>query len=137
MTAKEYLSQARHLDDSINTKIEILDNLNALACKCTSTISDMPKAVGGNTSRLEDTVVKIITLQNEINEEIDALVDKKSEIRKVIMLVEDDGERLLLEKRYLCCMSWRDICADFHYGTTWSKKVHASALESVEKILQK
>lgn len=137
MTAKEYLSQTRYLDDSINTKIEMLDGLNTLATKCTSVISDMPRGSGTSNSRLEDIVVKIIALQEEINAEIDLLVDKKTEIRKVVMQVEDDAERLLLEKRYLCCMPWDEIVTTSFISVTTSKRIHNSALDSVEKILKK
>ena len=137
MTAKEYLSQVRYLDDSINTKIDMLDGLNAMATKCTSVLSDMPKGGNGSTSRLEDIVVKIVALQEEINAEIDTLVDRKTEIRSVIMQVEDNNERLLLEKRYLCCMPWNEIVATSFISVTTSKRIHNSALESVEKILKK
>ena len=137
MTAKEYLSQARILDESINTKIEILDSLNALACKCTSTISDMPKASGTSGSSLEDTVLKIISLQNEINKEIDSLVERKKEIRAVILMVENSAEQLLLEKRYLCCMPWNEICNALFISKPTSMRLHNSALLSVEKILKK
>lgn len=137
MTAKEYLSQVRYLDDSINTKIDMLDGLNAMATKCTSVLSDMPKGGNGSTSRLEDIVVKIIALQEEINAEIDTLVDKKTEIRSVIMQVENKNERLLLEKRYLCCMPWNEIIETSFISVTTSKRIHNSALESVEKILKK
>ena len=75
MTAKEYLSQARFLDNRINSKIQQVSSLNELATKCTATISDMPKSQSISNSRLEDTVVKIVDLQEEINRDIDRLVD--------------------------------------------------------------
>lgn len=135
MTAKEFLSQAKYLDESINTKIESLDYLNALAGKCTSVLSDMPKSGNGNTSHLEDVVVKIIDLQREINCDIDALVDLKAEIRKVILRVENPVERLLLEKRYICCLPWSVIRNTLYFSETTAKRVHNAALESVDEIL--
>ena len=84
MTAKEYLSQARYLDGRINSKIQQVSVLNALATKCTSTLSDMPKSATPNHSSLEETICKIIDLENEINRDIDRLVDLKREITSVI-----------------------------------------------------
>ena len=75
MTSKEYLSQAYHLDKRIDSKIEQLKALNLLATKCTSTLSDMPKSQSISNFRLEDTVVKIVDLQEEINRDIDRLVE--------------------------------------------------------------
>lgn len=77
MTAKEYLSQAYILDKRIDSKIEQLKSLSLLAIKCTSTLSDMPKNQCISNSRLEDTAVKIVDLQEEINRDINSLVDLK------------------------------------------------------------
>ena len=134
MRAKEYLEQARKLDDRIDTKIQYLEYLNCLATKCTSVMSHAPR--GGNQQNgLDATVAKIIDLENEINADIDRLVDLKAEITKVINQVPDSTQRMLLEKRYLCRMMWEDIGCELHYGPTWTKKIHFEALESVEKIL--
>ena len=40
MTAKEYLKQARYLDERINMKIEQVASLHSLATKATSTLSE-------------------------------------------------------------------------------------------------
>ncbi len=96
MTAKEYLSQAYHLDKRIDSKIEQLKALNLLATKCTSTLSDMPKSQSISNSRLEDTVVKIIDLQEEINRDIDRLVDLKRDIVRAIKRVKKPEYQILL-----------------------------------------
>lgn len=77
MNAKEYLKQAFYLDKRINSKLEQVESLNALATKATSTLSDMPKSPNRGPSKLEDTIVKIIDLQGEINRDIDKLLDLK------------------------------------------------------------
>ena len=87
MTAKEYLSQARFLDDRINSKIQQISSLNELATKCTATISDMPHSPNSGGSTMADAVCKIVDLQEEINRDIDRLVDLKREIMGVIKAV--------------------------------------------------
>ena len=49
--AKEYLKQAFYLDKRINSKLEQVESLNALATKATSTLSDMPKSPNRGTSK--------------------------------------------------------------------------------------
>ncbi len=66
------------------SKLEQVESLNALATKATSTLSDMPKSPNRGSSKLEDTIVKIIDLQEEINRDIDKLVDLKKEIVRTI-----------------------------------------------------
>ena len=89
MNAKEYLKQAFYLDKRINSKLGQVENSNVLVTKATSTLSDMPKNPNRNISRLEDTIVKIIDLQEEINKDIDKLVDLKREIANLIYKLDD------------------------------------------------
>ena len=62
MTAKQYLKQARYLDERINTKIAQVSSLHDLATKATSTLSDMPGSPTRNTHRMEDIIIKILML---------------------------------------------------------------------------
>ena len=116
MTAKQYLKQARYLDERINTKIAQVSSLHDLATKATSTLSDMPGSPTRNTHRMEDIIIKILMLENEINADIDNLVDLKDEILSVIKAVDDEECRLLLEKRYLNFEQWEDIAAEMCAG---------------------
>lgn len=89
MNAKEYLKQAFYLDKRINSKLEQVENSNVLVTKATSTLSNMSKSPNRNISRHEDTIVKIIDLQEEINKDIDKLVDLKREIANSIYKLDD------------------------------------------------
>lgn len=135
MKARDYMEQARYLDNQIDAKIRQLDRLNDLATKATASITGMPKAPVCEGSALESTVVKIIDLQNEINADIDRLVDLKREVMDVIGQLEDPKERLVLEKRYLCYESWEQIAADMHYSVQNAFKIHDAALEKIEKVI--
>ena len=84
MTAKEYLSQAHHLDQRIDAKIAQVASLNELATKCTATLTGMPRNPNCGGSTMADAVCKIIDLQGEINRDIDRLVDLKREIVEVM-----------------------------------------------------
>ena len=84
MTVKEYLGQAYRIDQRINSKLEQVGSLRALATKATSTMSDTPPSGSRNVQSMESIIVKIIDLENEINEDIDMLVDLKREIVGVI-----------------------------------------------------
>ncbi|MCD8157764.1 MAG: DUF1492 domain-containing protein [Clostridiales bacterium] len=132
MTAKEYLQQAIRLDERINSKIAQLDALNDLSTKCTSTITDMPRNSSPSVSKLEDVVVKIIDLQNSINNDINLLIDLKREMTNVIKNVNDVDCRLLLEFRYLCGHSWEDIAVELGYTTRNIHYLHRQALKLIE-----
>ena len=131
MTAKEYLSQARFLDNRINSKIQQISSLNELATKCTATISDMPHSPNKGKSTMADAVCKIIDLQEEINKDIDRLVDLKREIMGVIKAVPNVEYQTILEKRYLCFISWEQIAVDMKYSMQHIHRMHSSALKEI------
>jgi len=135
MNAREYLKQAYRLDQRINSKIEQVESLNALATKCTATITGMPHG-GGQASGMSDTVAKIIDLQAEINGDVDRLVDLKREIGRAIGAVQDAEHQTLLEKRYLCFLSWEQIAVDMSYSLRWVHIVHSRALADADRMLR-
>jgi len=136
MTAKEYLGQARFLDMRINSKIQQVASLNELATRCTATISDMPKSPNRGGSRMADAVIKIIDLQEEINRDINKLVELKREIMGVIKAVPNVEYQTVLEKRYLCFITWEQIAVDMNYSMQYTFRIHEKALKEIEAYLQ-
>lgn len=131
MTAKEYLSQAYRLDLRINSKIEQVASLNDLARKATSVITGMPHSPNKGKSAMADTIDKIVDLQNEINADIDRLVDLKAEMVNVIKAVGNKEYQTLLEKRYLCFMTWESIAVDMGYSIQHLYRLRDKAYQEV------
>lgn len=136
MRTEEYLNQARHLDTQINSKLSQIESLSALATKCTATLIDMPGNKNNGTSKMEDTILKIITLQEEINSDIDVLVDLKKEIMTIIKKVENSEYRTLLENRYLSFLSWEKIAVEMKYSIQQVYRKRTEALKKIEEILK-
>ena len=116
MTAKEYLSQARTLDMRIKSKLQQIESLNELATSCTAVISDMPRNPNHGGSKVERAVLKIIEVQESLKKDVEDLVELKKEIMGTIHAVADAELQTLLEKRYLCFLSWEKIAVDMHYS---------------------
>lgn len=136
MTSKEYLLQARFLDASIRTKVEQIEALNDLATSCTAVISDMPRNPNRGGSKMADAVMKIIDLQEEIKNDMIALVNLKHEIMDVIKAVSSLELRTILEKRYLSFISWERIAVELGYSIQHTYRLHDMALKEVEEILK-
>ena len=134
MTAREYLSQAFHIDQRINSKLSQVMRLRETATNCTATLSDMPRPDSPNKQRMADTICKIVDLEREINEDIDRLVDLKAEARRVINAVSDPDQQLILELRYLCYKPWEQIAVDMGYELRWLYRLHHRALDAVSEI---
>ena len=134
MNAKDFLSQARYLDMRINSKVEQIDSLNALATKCTSTLTGMPHNPSPSTSLMADAVCKIVDLQEELGRDVQDLVNLKQRISTVIKSVPNHELQTLLEKRYLCFQSWEKIAVDMHFSMQYAFRIHDKAMEEIEKI---
>lgn len=134
MNAKEYLSQAYYLDQRINSKLQQLDRLNDLATKYTAIITETPKSEGFSNSTLAATVSKIVDLQNEINRDIDKLLVLKGDITDVINSVKNLEYQTLLERRYLCFMSWKKIALDMKYEPRHIFRLHKKALNECKVL---
>jgi seryl-tRNA synthetase len=135
MTAKEYLSQAYRIDQRINSKLEQIRSLRDLATKATAALSDSPVSGTRNVHSMEDTINKIVDLEDEINADIDALVDLKRDFMTVIKQVNNLEHQTLLELRYLCFYRWENIAVIMERSNQHTFRLHDAALGSVQKII--
>ena len=131
MNAKEYLSQAMHIDQRIGSKLEQVTRLRETAANCTATLSYTPRSNAPNRQRMEETICKIVDLEREINVDIDRLVDLKAEARKAINAVNDPDQQLILELRYLCYKPWLEIAETIGYSEPTVYRLHGEALKNI------
>lgn len=136
MTAKEFLSQAYKIDNSINSKLEQIASLRDLATKATSTISDRPGSPNRNLHKMEDSIVKLIDLENEINTDINELITLKADITHMIKKVSNRQVRIVLEKRYLCYETWEQISVDMNYSIQHTYRLHDQGLKEIDQFLK-
>ena len=137
MTAKEYLAQAFRLDQRINSKLEQVSKLRSMAMKATGSFQAERISGTKQHSPMESSLVKVIDLEYEINDDIDRLVDLKREMATLIERVNDPSQRLLLEMRYLCGNTWEDIAQKMGYDLRWVYRLHGKALQEVAGKMRK
>ena len=138
MKAKEYLSQALWLNQRIDNKLEQLERLKAMAMRVTANLTQ-EKVSGGYNKRspMENTIVRIMDLEREVNDEIDKLINLKQEILETISLVDDPMAQLLLEMRYINRRTWGEIAEELGYSDRGIHKIHGRALKEIDEIRKK
>ena len=136
MTAKEYLGQAYRLYQHIKDRLLQLSQLRAMTQQITTAYDREVVSRTRNVHALEDSVIRLMEAEEEINREVDQFVDTKMDISKTIAMVRNENYRLILEKRYLCFMTWEQISLDMNYTNRWLRKMHDRALDVVDRILQ-
>lgn len=134
--AQEYLLQVKKLDANIYSKLEQVAHLKAMTLKITTTLKQDVVSGGGNQDKIGDAIAKIIDLENEINQDIDAYVDKKREICMVIEKVKDPDQMAVLQKRYLLYESWEQIALEMYCTYRNVCYIHGRALQAVTELLK-
>ena len=135
MNAKDYLNQAYRLDQRISSKLEQVSALRSLTQKVTASYEGEVISHTRNVTSLEDTIIRLMEAESELNAAIDTLVDLKRDVYATIQKVEKPEYQFLLEMRYLCFKSWVEIADQMHLEEHYVFRVHGQALKEVEKIL--
>ena len=135
MDAKEFLNRAYRMEQRVQSKLEQIEALKSLATHVTASFGSEPVDRTRNNTAMQDTVIRIMEAEQELNREIDELVDTKQEIKRTIDLVPDVTLRLILEKRNLCFEKWEQIAIDTYYSLRSVQEKHREAVRIVQGIL--
>ncbi len=135
MNAKEYLSRAWNIELQVQSKLEQIEALKSLACRVTSSVGNEGVSHSRNITSMQDTIVRIVEAEEELNRRIDDLVAMRMEVMGVIDQVQDVTLRVILEKRYLSFHTWEQIAISMGYTVRWTLIKHEEALRMVEELM--
>jgi DNA-directed RNA polymerase specialized sigma subunit len=121
------LNQVIYIDKSIKSKLDKIAYYRSLAGL--NEQSSLNEQIS-----LWESAAKIIELENDVNEEIDRLVALKAEIESIIKKVERPKLRQLLELRYICGKTWKQVAEDMHYDVSHVYRLHGCALNALAKV---
>ena len=130
---KEYLKKVKCLRRRIQRKKHEIYLLHQQAEGMNgSGISNMPRTVSPDHSKMEGTVFKIMALEQDIKDtqqEYDALI---ADMERRIKAIDDADDRDLLTKRYLEFKSWDTIAAEMFISKRKAYYLHNKALKSLQ-----
>lgn len=135
MEIKHQLKQIRLIDLEIKTKIEELDRLNNSFLKSPSL-----KEVNVQKSKVglkDDAYVKIINLNDYINEKVDNLIDLKYQLIKAIEQLDDSKERTIIWMKYISSKNWDEIAEELKISKTTLFILHDEAVKKIERCTKK
>ncbi len=133
--AKEYLERLGTMNMVVDSKLEDIRKLRLLTTQISSQLSGMPKSSSKNAHTLEGTIAKLVDLEEEVNEEIDALIDLREETKNMILLLKDEKCRLLLLYKYVYFLSWDELARKIHYTKRTLYRIHSEGLKRFALIL--
>lgn len=136
MVAKEYLKKIARMESYIQSKKERLAVLKDMSSGISSPkFDDMPRNPNKGRSRLEETILKYIDLENEIKEDEKKLEYEKLYLLEAIGRIEEPEYQTILISRYFKYQSWNDIANSLFYTKRWLYSLHGRALERLDEEL--
>ena len=133
MNIRDLLKKHCEINDAINAKLELIEELKSLATTVTSSVF----AGGGGqgvSDRVGRTTARIVDLENEINEDIDHLVEIKAEILGIVSALKDEREKAIIQRRYIQGQSWEKVAESLGYSPRHIKRIHNRIIENLEKL---
>ena len=136
MTAKEYLMQLQKMDMLISQKIQEGSDLRARLVGISSPDLSRDRVQGGSLPGEDTTaekIAKLISLEEEIDRDIDSFVCLKHKIIGQIHGLSDARHIKLLYKRYVEFKGLETISTEMSYTYQYTRELHRHALRKFEK----
>lgn len=135
LSAKEYLEQLELIDENINQDLQRLSDMKTDATKGGGIDYSKVRVQTSLTgSKLENDVVRYISLDEHINREVDQFVDAKERIIRQIRGLHNKDYVRVLYKVYVQYKSLKVAAAEMKRSYNFTIEVHGKALEEFEKM---
>lgn len=134
MKAIDFLRQVDKLDRLIANKLIEKERWKALAMGTGISTDGERVQSSGSKQRMQDAVCRYVSIEEEINQFIDELVDKKQEVIATIEQLPTN-EYDILHKLYIQHIRLHDVAEGETRSLTGVKKIHRKALISLQRIL--
>lgn len=135
MKAKEYLMQIEILSVKIEQKkLRAKEYRDLALCSGGFDYSKERVQTSNLGGQIEDRIIKYVSLESEITENIFMLQQMKDKITGEIHNLNNSDYIILLYKRYVECKTLGQISKDMHYSYDRVRHMHGNALMEFEKI---
>jgi len=134
MDVKKFLNQLKKLDKMIENKLAEKERWKAIATGTTAPIGGDRVQTSGSKQKMEDAVIRYVSIDKEIDEQIDKLVETRQEIISIIERL-NATEYDVLHKIYVQYFTLYEVADSYGNTYSWATTVHGRALKQVQKIL--
>lgn len=134
MKAKEYLQQLKLLDVKIDQKLKQVGDLRQMA-QATGALDYSKDRVQTSTSgdSMSNAVIRYLSLEEEVDQQIDQFVDLKNQIINQIQALKDVNYVQVLFKRYVEYKGLEVIAVEMGYTYPYVRELHGHALQDFER----
>ena len=134
MKAKELLSELQSLDMDIQSRIDEINELEA-GLLSSPNWSEV-KVKGGQPRKIDDVYAQLITMKGEIEQDTNAIIDRKLELGRMINKLSNPKHRTILRMTYINKMYVDDICDKLSISKSSYYGMRKVAIEELNVILE-
>jgi len=132
MTAKEYLRQIAVLDAKIKRRQTEIEELKTAATHITTMFDEnkiQVQSSGRADDKIADIVTRWMTMEQNVAEMLDQLMNLRHKIIGEIHQLTDDRYIRILEMRYVDRETFEQIAVNMQYDIRWIYRLHGYALQ--------
>lgn len=133
METREYLSQIRRYDHMIDNKLKEIENLRSIICGTSARSIGERVQTSCDRDKISSAVSKIVDMENEV----DALIDKRYDIVQQIESIPDVNMYDVLAKRFILGVELKAIRLDGIDSLKQVKRIFYNALDKFESMYGK
>lgn len=133
MKAKDYLKQLELLDTKINQKMQQVSELRQMAQASGAIDYSKDRVQSSPSDSLSNAVIRYVTLEEEIDKQIDHFVDMKNLIINQIQGLQNVDHVKLLFKRYVEFKRLEVIAVEMNYTYQYIRELHGYALAEFQR----
>ena len=133
---KKFLSRSYKINERIDAKRQRIASWRLHAESTTATLSHTGGVSGGGykQSLVANSVVAMVSIEEEIEAEIQELLDVEREVGQAINeLLTNPVYKALLEMRYLNHFRMEEIAARLGYAFRYTQELHGRALQQIKE----
>ena len=132
MTAKEYCSRPRMLEEEMNRKLDQAERLRLLVTQTGQTFRKVSVTATRRMDRMQEAMNEAMDLEQEAQELLIEKLDAEREVLQALgSLPENQAEVLRLH--YLEGLSFQAVSARLLLDLRWVRRLHEKGLDRLEK----
>lgn len=136
MNAKNYLEQLQNIIVKIEQKKLQAEELRSIATNISARTGSEKIRGSGRSDKVGNTIVKVLTLENQISDEINHYVEAKNTIINQIESLDNVDYMKMLYMRYVQFFTIDKIAVEMSLCARQISRVHNNALKEFEKLIE-
>lgn len=138
MTARECVDHLAELNEQIDKKLKLVSFMRSSLTSISAPPTDAEYVSHTkNVHAMQDTVAAIVDTEKEVDAMIDERVELRQRLVRAIAKLDDAVETYYVSKKYIECVSCREIAETENYSTRRVEQIVKAGMDHLDLIFQK